>query len=145
MKKLDKIILYADGASLGNPGKAGIGVVIYNQDKNIIKEVNESIGFTTNNVAEYMALIYALEEALYLGAREVSCFLDSELLVKQLKGSYRVKDGKLKLLHQQIKHLENFFEKVNFNHIGRDGNKEADKLAKEAAKRKREQGDCGIL
>ncbi len=145
MRKLDKIVLYTDGASLGNPGRAGIGVIVSSQGGNVIKEINEFVGFTTNNVAEYMALVYALEEALYLGAKEVSCFLDSELLIKQLKGNYKVKDAKLKLLHYQIKHLESFFEKVKFNHIGRDRNKEADKLAKEAAKRKREQGDCGIL
>jgi len=137
MANLDKLILYTDGASLGNPGRAGVGVIVYNQNRDVIKKVTEFIGITTNNVAEYMALIYALEEALYLRAKELSCFLDSELLVKQLKGSYKVKDSKLKLLYYQVKHLESFFEKINFNHIGRDGNKEADKLAKEAAKEKR--------
>jgi len=137
LANLDKLILYTDGASLGNPGRAGVGVIVYNQNRDVIKKVTEFIGITTNNVAEYMALIYALEEALYLRAKEISCFLDSELLVKQLKGSYKVKDSKLKLLYYQTKHLESFFEKINFNHIGRDGNKEADKLAKEAAKGKR--------
>ena len=137
MANLDKLILYTDGASLGNPGRAGVGVIVYNQNRDVIKKVTEFIGITTNNVAEYMALIYALEEALYLRAKELRCFLDSELLVRQLKGSYKVKDSKLKLLYYQVKHLESFFEKINFNHIGRDGNKEADKLAKEAAKEKR--------
>ena len=137
MANLDKLILYTDGASLGNPGRAGVGVIVYNQNRDVIKKVTEFIGITTNNVAEYMALIYALEEALYLRAKELSCFLDSELLVKQLKGSYKVKDSKLKLLYYQVKHLESFFKKINFNHIGRDGNKEADKLAKEAVKEKR--------
>ena len=137
MANLDKLILYTDGASLGNPGRAGVGIIVYNQNRDVIKKVTEFIGITTNNVAEYMALIYALEEALYLRAKELSCFLDSELLVKQLKGSYKVKDSKLKLLYYQVKHLESFFKKINFNHIGRDGNKEADKLAKEAAKEKR--------
>ena len=137
MANLDKLILYTDGASLGNPGRAGVGVIVYNQNRDVIKKVTEFIGITTNNVAEYMALIYALQEALYLKAKELSCFLDSELVVKQLEGSYKVKDSKLKLLYYQVKYLESFFEKVNFNHIGRDGNKEADKLAKEAAKEKR--------
>lgn len=137
MVNLDKLILYTDGASLGNPGRAGVGIIVYNQNRDVIKKVTEFIGITTNNVAEYMALIYALEEALYLRAKELSCFLDSELVVKQLEGSYKVKDSKLKPLYYQIKHLESFFEKINFNHIGRDGNKEADKLAKEAAKGKR--------
>ena len=137
MANSDKLILYSDGASLGNPGRAGIGIIIYNQDRNVIKRITKFIGTNTNNVAEYMALIYALQEALQLKAKELSCFLDSELVVKQLEGSYKVKDSKLKLLYCQIKHLENFFEKVNFSHISRDRNKEADKLAKEAAKRKR--------
>jgi len=134
---LDKLILYTDGASLGNPGRAGVGVIVYNQNRDVIKKVTEFIGITTNNVAEYMALIYALEEALYLKAKELSCFLDSELVVKQLEGSYKVKDSKLKPLYYQVKHLENFFQKVSFGYISRDRNKEADKLAKEAAKEKR--------
>lgn len=137
MANLDKLILYTDGASLGNPGRAGVGVIVYNQNRDVVKKVTEFIGITTNNVAEYMALIYALQEALYLKAKELSCFLDSELVVKQLEGSYKVKDSKLKPLYYQIKHLENFFQKVSFGYISRDRNKEADKLAKEAAKKKR--------
>lgn len=137
MANLDKLILYTDGASLGNPGKAGIGIIICNQNRDVIRRMTEFIGINTNNVAEYMALIYALQEALYLKAKELSCFLDSELVVKQLEGSYKVKDSKLKPLYYQIKHLENFFQKVSFNYISRDRNKEADKLAKEAAKKKR--------
>lgn len=138
MKKLDEIILYSDGASLGNPGKAGIGVVIYDQDRKLIKEISKFIGITTNNVAEYMALVYGLEEALYLRAKKVSCFLDSELLVRQLEGSYKVRDEKLKLFYHQVKYLEHFFNKISFSHLPREKNKEADKLAKEAAKGKRE-------
>ncbi|TKJ47884.1 ribonuclease H [Candidatus Aerophobetes bacterium Ae_b3a] len=137
MANLDKLILYTDGASLGNPGRAGIGIIICNQNRDVIRRMTEFIGINTNNVAEYMALIYALQEALYLKAKELSCFLDSELVVKQLEGSYKVKDSKLKPLYYQIKHLENFFQKVSFNYISRDRNKEADKLAKEAAKKKR--------
>lgn len=137
MANLDKLILYTDGASLGNPGRAGIGIIICNQNRDVIRRMTEFIGINTNNVAEYMALIYALQEALYLKAKELSCFLDSELVVKQLEGSYKVKDSKLKPLYYQIKHLENFFQKVSFSYISRDRNKEADKLAKEAAKKKR--------
>jgi len=134
---LDKLILYTDGASMGNPGRAGIGIIIYNQNRDVIKRITEFIGINTNNVAEYMSLIYALQEALYLRAKELSCFLDSELVVKQLKGSYKVRDSKLKLLYYQVRHLENFFQKVSFSYISRDRNKEADKLAKKAAKEKR--------
>jgi len=145
VEKPDKIILYTDGASLGNPGRAGVGIVIRNQDRAVIKKIAEFIGITTNNVAEYMALIYGLEEALYLRAKELDCFLDSELLVKQLEGNYKVRDSKLKPFYYQIKHLEGFFEKISFNHISRDKNSEADKLAKEAAKEKRERGDRRIF
>ena len=137
MANLDKLILYTDGASLGNPGRAGVGIIIYNQNRDVIRRMTEFIGINTNNVAEYMALIYALQEALYLKAKELSCFLDSELVVKQLEGSYKVKDSKLKPLYYQIKHLEKFFQKVSFSYISRDRNKEADKLAKESAKKKR--------
>ncbi len=138
MREFHRITLYTDGSSLGNPGKAGVGIVIYNEDNKVIKRVAKFIGIATNNVAEYMALIYALEEALHLRVKEVECFLDSELLVRQLKGSYKVKDNKLKLLYHQVRHLESFFESVNFYHINREGNKEADKLAKKGAKEKRE-------
>ncbi|MFQ5835399.1 MAG: ribonuclease HI family protein [bacterium] len=138
MKGSDKIILHSDGASLGNPGKAGIGVIISDQDGKVIKRIAKFIGVTTNNVAEYMALIFALEEALYLRAKEVECFLDSQLLVRQLEGTYRVKDTKLGLFHSQVRHLESFFEKVNFNYVVRSANKQADKLAKVAARGKRE-------
>ena len=138
MREFHRITLYTDGSSLGNPGKAGVGIVIYNEDNKVIKRVAKFIGIATNNVAEYMALIYALEEALHLKARKVECFLDSELLVRQLEGIYKVKDSKLKLLYHQVRHLESFFENVNFHHIGREKNKEADKLAKKGAKEKRE-------
>ncbi len=137
MAEFDKLILYTDGASLGNPGRGGVGVVVYNHNRDIIKKVSEFIGITTNNVAEYTALIYALQEALFLKAQELRCFLDSELVVKQLEGTYKVKDSKLKPLYYQIKHLETFFQKVSFSYVSRDKNKEADKLAKEAARKKR--------
>ena len=138
VKESDKVILYSDGASLGNPGRAGIGAIICDGDRKVIKRIAKFIGITTNNVAEYMALIFALEEALYLGAKEVECFLDSQLLVRQLEGTYKVKDRKLGLFHSQVRHLESFFEKVNFNYIVRSANKQADRLAKVAARGKRE-------
>lgn len=138
MRESDKILLHSDGSSLGNPGSAGIGAIICDEDGKVIKTIAKFIGVTTNNVAEYMALIFALEEALHLRAREVECFLDSQLLVRQLEGTYKVKDRKLRLFHHQVRHLESFFEKVNFNYVARDANKQADRLAKEAARGKRE-------
>ena len=138
VKESDKIILYSDGASLGNPGRAGIGAIICDEDRKVIKRIAKFIGITTNNVAEYMALIFALEEALYLRAKEVECFLDSQLLVRQLEGTYKVKDRKLGLFHSQVRHLESFFEKVSFKYVVRSANKQADRLAKVAARGKRE-------
>ncbi len=137
MKELDEVILYSDGASSGNPGKAGAGWLLYDKERNLIKKGNEFLGITTNNVAEYMALICGLEEALDLRAKKVICFLDSELLVRQLMGDYKVRNNILKLLYCQVNHLESFFEKVSFNHIQRLKNREADKLAKKATKGKR--------
>jgi len=137
-RKFDKLILYSDGASLGNPGRAGVGVVIYEQGGKPIKKISKFIGITTNNVAEYMALIYGLEQAVHLRAKKVECFLDSELLVKQLEGSYKVRDEKLRLFYNQVKYLEQFFQELSFSHLLRDKNKEADRLAKQAAKGKRE-------
>jgi len=134
-ENLSKVFIYTDGASLGNPGRAGIGVIIYSSDKSLIKKVGKFIGTATNNVAEYVALIYGLQEALGLNVREVECFLDSELLVRQLKGVYKVRDSKLVLFYNQVKHLQSLFKKIDFHHIGREKNSQADKLAKEAAKR----------
>jgi len=114
-----------------------VGILIYDQDRRLIKQVSRFIGKATNNVAEYMALIYALEEALYLKTKLVECFLDSQLLVRQLRGSYRVRNENLRPLYHKVRHLEGFFEKVSFNHIKRDRNRGADRLAKEAAIKER--------
>lgn len=138
MKKLNEVILYSDGASSGNPGKAGAGWLLYDKEGNLIKKNNQFLGIATNNVAEYMALICGLETALALRAKKVICFLDSELLVKQLRGDYKVRNNILKLLYYQVNHLKGFFKGVSFNHIQRLKNKEADKLAKRATKGERE-------
>lgn len=134
-EKPSKVVIYTDGASLGNPGRAGIGVIIYSSDKSLIKKVGKFVGTATNNVAEYLALIYGLQEALGLKAKEVECFLDSELLVRQLKGVYKVRNSKLLLFYNQVRHLQGLFKRADFHHIGRGKNSQADKLAKEAAKR----------
>ncbi len=134
-EKLSKVVLYTDGASLGNPGRAGIGAVIYSSDKILLRKISKFIGTATNNVAEYMALIYGLQEALSLKASEVECFSDSELLVRQLKGLYKVRNSKLVLFYNQVRHLESLFKKIDFYHIKREKNTQVDKLAKKAAKR----------
>lgn len=126
MRQLD---IYIDGAARGNPGPAGIGVVI-TQDGRVLKNISRFIGHKTNNVAEYTALIYGLEEALILRADKIRVWTDSELLSKQLKGEYRVKHENLKPLFEQIKHLAGSFGSFEIHHISRERNRGADKLAK---------------
>jgi len=138
LSDFSKVILYTDGASLGNPGKAGIAFLLYTPDNKLIKKACGFIGTATNNVAEYLALIYGMQEALKIGARELICYTDSELLVNQLTGRYKVRSKNLMLFYNQVKHLESLFDSVKFNHISRNSNVEADKLAKEAAKGVRE-------
>jgi len=134
-EKLSKVFIYTDGSSLGNPGRAGIGVIIYDSDRALIKKISKFVGTATNNVAEYLALIYGLQEALALKAREVECFLDSELLVRQLKGIYKVRDSKLGLFYNQVGHLQSLFKRVDFHHIKREKNTQADQLARGVAKK----------
>ncbi|MBS3969041.1 MAG: ribonuclease HI family protein [Clostridia bacterium] len=123
------IEIYTDGASRGNPGKAGIGVIIYDSDGQVLKKDNETIGVTTNNVAEYKAVIRGLELALELGATGVKIYADSQLLVRQLSGEYRVKNEGLKPLYNKVRELTRNFKNFAAIHIPREQNKEADKLA----------------
>lgn len=132
--------IYIDGASKGNPGKSGAGIVIY-QDGRIVKKIANYIGQATNNIAEYMALIYALEEGLLLKAKSLEINTDSQLLARQLNKIYKVKHEGLKNLYRRALHLLTGFEKVVINHIRREENALADKLATEAIKKK--QAECG--
>ena len=127
-----KIIINTDGGARGNPGPAGIGVVFRNEQNNIIAEHNQYIGETTNNVAEYKALILGLTEAQKIDATDLLINMDSELVVKQMKGQYKIKEPGLQLLAGEVfKHIKNFHS-VNFNHVRREFNKEADKLVNQA-------------
>jgi len=123
-----KLQIYIDGASKGNPGPAGIGVVIC-ENETVIKNLSYYIGKTTNNVAEYLALIYALQEALILKAESIKINTDSQLLYKQIKKDYRIKDEKIFLFYQIVQHLFTGFKEIEINFIPREKNKEADKLA----------------
>ncbi|KAB3538626.1 ribonuclease HI family protein [Alkaliphilus pronyensis] len=127
-----KAIIYTDGGSRGNPGEAGIGVLIQDSEGNILKEISQYIGKQTNNVAEYKALSRGLEAAIDMGLKDVTCFLDSELVVKQIKGEYRVKNEGLIPLYNMIIPLIKKFEAFEISHIRRENNKHADKLANEA-------------
>lgn len=131
----EKIIIYTDGGSRGNPGPAGIGVVLYNEKKERIAEISKYLGVTTNNQAEYTALIEGLKKAKDLGAKEVAVFMDSELVVKQLKHEYKVKNKDLAPLFLQVYNLSLNFSKISFTHVYREHNSEADKLANEAMDR----------
>ena len=131
MKHLD---IFTDGACSGNPGPAGIGVVIRENEK-IIKEISMFIGNATNNVAEYTALIYGLQEALKLKADSVMVKSDSELLCRQIQGIYQVKNAGIQVLFNQVSHLIEGFKSFNIAHVRREENKEADALSKKAIKK----------
>jgi len=132
--------IYIDGASKGNPGQSGIGVVIY-RDGQLIKNISSYIGLATNNVAEYTALIYALEEALLLKASSLKINTDSQLLARQLNKIYKVRNAGILNLYNRSVHLLSGFEKILITHIPREENTLADKLATEAVKNK--QAECG--
>lgn len=127
-----KLTIYIDGGARGNPGPAGVGVVVLDDGGKKIKDVSKYIGETTNNIAEYNALLYGLEEALILRADEIKINLDSELVAKQITGEYRVKDSNLKPLFERALNMLKSFKNFEVNHIDRSENKEADKLVNKA-------------
>jgi ribonuclease HI len=121
-----KLTLHTDGGSRGNPGPAATGIVLKNEQKEIVAAYGEYLGIQTNNVAEYSALFSGLTKAHELGADEVECVLDSELVVKQMRREYKVRNPELQKLFIQIYNLSTQFKKVTFRHTLRAGNKEAD-------------------
>ena len=125
------VSIYVDGAARGNPGPAGAGVVLKDGNK-AIKSVHKYLGESTNNIAEYSALITGLQEAITLGYKHVSLYLDSELVARQLKGEYRVKSSNIKPLFERAISLINNFDDVKIIKIDREDNEEADKLANKA-------------
>ncbi len=120
---------HVDGAARGNPGPAGIGVSIEDGEGNVVKEVAEPLGRTTNNVAEYTALIRALEEARALGCDDLAVFTDSELMAHQINGKYKVKAEHLLPLYQRARLLLSQFATVSVTHVRRELNKRADALS----------------
>jgi len=124
-------IIHVDGGSRGNPGPAGAGAVITIDDE-VHATVSKFIGHTTNNVAEYTGLVLALEKALHLGLKQVTVYMDSELVVKQMTGHYRVKNEKLLPLFVKAQGLAAKFSSFNIKHVRREGNIIADRLANEA-------------
>lgn len=124
-----KIIINVDGASRGNPGPAAIGVTLKDEKAQLISSISESIGHTTNNQAEYKALIAGLKYSIKLGAHQVEVRSDSELIVRQMLGIYRVKKEELKPLQEEARKLAGSFSSFKIVSIPREENKEADKLA----------------
>ena len=135
MRRIPNCELWIDGASRGNPGPAGIGVVCFDGADTPAWQLSKSLGHTTNNVAEYLALVYALQEAMRRDQRVVTIKTDSELLARQVNGQYRVKEPLLKLLHDLVTHLRDGFQTFSIRHVPREQNRLADKLAGQAADR----------
>jgi ribonuclease HI len=129
---MKKLIIHTDGASRGNPGEAGLGVLIEDDSGHIVRKVARYLGTATNNQAEYAALLAGLQAASQLGADELMISADSELLVKQMNGEYRVKNPELKVMFAEAKELLEKFRHVVIKYIPREKNKEADALANEA-------------
>jgi len=127
-----RLLIYIDGAARGNPGPAGIGVVILDENRQKVKDYSKYLGKATNNIAEYNALVYALQEVHMLGVKDVVLHMDSELVANQLKGEFRVKNNNIKPLFEQAIHLINGLDKIEIKHIDRSLNKDADKLANKA-------------
>lgn len=136
LKEFPELFIHADGASRGNPGEAGAGAVISDSRGRTLKELKCFLGMASNNTAEYQALILALEKALELGARSITVFLDSELVVRQIRGEYRVREPHLKTLHQKAQEILNHFSQYSILSIPREENRRADQLANEAIDQK---------
>lgn len=126
-----KAVVNVDGGARGNPGPAAVGVVVRDGDGEIVEERGERIGTATNNVAEYRALLLGIERARELGASELELVGDSELIVRQVKGEYKVKDATLRGLHAEVKEALGPFESWSIRHVRREQNAEADRLVNE--------------
>jgi len=121
--------LYFDGASRGNPGPAGAGGVIYDAQQKIVDTYAINLGETTNNVAEYGGLLAGLNRCCELNIKELKVYGDSNLVINQVNGKWKVKNKKLKGIYDQVKKVQEFFTTISFEHVYRKNNKEADKMA----------------
>lgn len=133
----EKLIFYIDGASHGNPGEAGVGVVMCDADNKEIQTLGKYIGKATNNVAEYISLIIALQEAMKVRVSCVKVYSDSELVVRQVRGIYKIKDDKLKQLYVICENMIKYFREFSLEYIEREKNTRADKIAMQAVRKKK--------
>ncbi len=135
---MEKLIIYTDGASRGNPGQSGVGAVVFDEKNQNIKNYSQSIGIRTNNEAEYEAVIFALQKIKHFFGKQktknlnVEILMDSELVARQLEGKYKIMEEKLFPLFIKVWNLKIDFKKIVFKEIPREKNKEADRLANEA-------------
>jgi ribonuclease HI len=129
---MDKVVVNVDGGARGNPGPAAIAAVVQDADGQVLQEKGEKIGRATNNVAEYRALLLGIEMAAALGASELELVGDSELIVRQVEGKYKVKDATMRELHSQVKKALCHFDRWSIRHVRREHNAEADRLVNEA-------------
>jgi ribonuclease HI len=128
----ERLVVHVDGGARGNPGPAAIAAVLADPDGTVLEERSETIGRATNNVAEYRALLLGIEHARALGARELELVGDSELIVKQVRGEYRVKDASLQELHSQVKAALTDLDRWSIRNVPREENAHADRLVNEA-------------
>ncbi len=132
--RIERMVIHTDGTAQPNPGPAAIGAVIKDGQGRVVVSISQSIGYATNNQAEYRAVIAALERAIELGAKQVEIYSDSQWLVKQISGGYRVKAKAIKPLYQQVKQLLSQLEGFTIAHISGDENIAANHLANAATK-----------
>jgi ribonuclease HI len=133
---MQKLTIFTDGGARGNPGPSAIGVVIYDEQDNEMSTLSEAIGIATNNIAEYKAIVRALEHTATIvddtKAVKITLNLDSQLCQRQLNGEYKVKDATLKIHHGEVKTLEQAYASVEYIHVKRELNKVADALVNQA-------------
>ncbi len=124
-----RLLIYTDGAARGNPGPAGAGAILRDADGTVLAEIAEPLGHATNNVAEWTAVLLALEEARRLGATQVDLRMDSQLVARQISGIYRVKHPDLKPIHAAVMDLLRRLDGYTVGHVPRELNKDADRLS----------------
>lgn len=139
-----RLTIHTDGGCRGNPGPAAAAYVIRTEDGVSIREAGIFIGRATNNIAEYQAVVAALRAAEKIGADEVDVFSDSELLVRQMNGQYRVRNGRLRPLYEQACNMAGRFSRCTITHVRREANEAADRLANQALDLKRNVGDADV-
>ncbi len=128
---LSEVKMYADGGSRGNPGPSASGWVLFDIDGSVLKEGGKYLGITTNNQAEYQALKFGLEDAKKMQVKRVQVYMDSLLVINQMKGIFKVKNRDLWPIYEAIRELAKSFQKVTFTHVPRELNKEADRMVNE--------------